>query len=80
MKRLLSILICAALCLSVLTSAFAADPNISTGGSGLGHASSSNIWYGDSGVRVTVVNAESRQPVTNSIDLIKPPEYCLAWN
>ncbi len=56
------------------------DPNIDTGGGGLGNGSEGNIWYGDSGVRVTVVDAENRTPVSASVDLIKPPEYVLAWN
>lgn len=78
MKRILTLLLCAAL---LTTSAFAAgDPNIDTGGGGLGSGSTGNIWYGDSGVRVTIADAESRMPVSDSIDLIRPPEYALAWN
>lgn len=67
--------------MSMTVPAFATgDPNIETGGGGLGDGSTGNIWYGDSGVRVTIVNAESRTPVSSSVDLIKPPEYVLAWN
>ena len=55
------------------------DPNIDTGGSGMGNGSKGNIWYGDSGVRVTIVHEESRTPAANSIDLIKPPKYALSW-
>lgn len=81
MKRILSLLLSAALCLSLCAAAHAAgDPNIDTGGGGLGNGSTGNIWYGDSGVRVTIVNAESHAAVSASIDLIKPPEYLLAWN
>lgn len=81
MKRILSLLLSAALCLGLCATAHAAgDPNIDTGGGGLGNGSAGNIWYGDSGVRVTIVNAESHAPVSASIDLIKPPEYVLAWN
>ena len=81
MKRILSLLLSAALCLGLCATAYAAgDPNIDTGGGGLGNGSTGNIWYGDSGVRVTIVNAESHAPVSASIDLIKPPEYVLAWN
>lgn len=81
MKRILSLLLSAALCLGLCVTAHAAgDPNIDTGGGGLGNGSAGNIWYGDSGVRVTIVNAESHAPVSTSIDLIKPPEYVLAWN
>lgn len=57
----------------------AGDPNIGTGGGGLGGASSTNIWYGDSGVRVTVVNADNAAAVTTPVDYIKPPEYALKW-
>ena len=81
MKRLLSILLCLALLFAVTIPAYATgDPNIDTGGGGLGNGSEGNIWYGDSGVRVTIVDAESRSPVSASVDLIKPPEYVLAWN
>lgn len=81
MKRILLLLLSAALCLGLCVTAHAAgDPNIDTGGGGLGNGSAGNIWYGDSGVRVTIVNAESHAPVSASIDLIKPPEYVLAWN
>ncbi len=81
MKRILSLLLSAALCLGLCATAHAAgDPNIDTGGGGLGGGSTGNIWYGDSGVRVTIVNAESHAAVSASIDLIKPPEYVLAWN
>jgi hypothetical protein len=67
--------------MSLTVPAFATgDPNIDTGGAGLGDGSEGNIWYGDSGVRVTIVDAESRSPVSASVDYIKPPEYVLAWN
>ncbi len=81
MKRLWPVVLCIALLLSISIPAFAAgDPNIDTGGGGLGNGSEGNIWYGDSGVRVTIVDAENRAPVSASVDLIKPPEYVLAWN
>ena len=81
MKKILSVIICLIILASTALPAFAAgDPNIDTGGSGLGNGSKGNIWYGDSGVRVTIVDAESRSPVSASVDLIKPPEYVLAWN
>ena len=73
--------LCLVVMLNLAVPALAAgDPNIDTGGGGLGNGSEGNIWYGDSGVRVTVVDAESRTPVSASVDLIKPPEYVLAWN
>jgi hypothetical protein len=81
LKRLLSVLLIIAVLLSLTVPAFATgDPNIDTGGGGLGNGSEGNIWYGDSGVRVTIVDAESRSPVSQSIDLIKPPVYAIAWN
>ena len=81
MNRLSSVVLCIALLLSISIPAFAAgDPNIDTGGGGLGNGSEGNIWYGDSGVRVTIVDADNRTPVSASVDLIKPPEYVLAWN
>ncbi len=81
MKRILTAVLCLTILLSLAVPALAAgDPNIDTGGGGLGNGSEGNIWYGDSGVRVTLVDAESRSPVSKSIDYIKPPEYVLAWN
>jgi hypothetical protein len=81
MKRIFSVLLSLVLLLSLTSNAFAAgDPNIDTGGGGLGNGSSGNIWYGDSGVRVTIVDAETRMPVSESIDLIKPPVYVISWN
>ena len=81
MKRILSLFLSAVLCLSLCATAYAAgDPNIDTGGGGLGNGSTGNIWYGDSGVRVTIINAESAVAVTSPVDYIKPPEYVLAWN
>lgn len=81
MKRLLTAMLCFVMLLGTAVPAFATgDPNIDTGGGGLGNGSEGNIWYGDSGVRVTIVNAESRSSVSSSVDYIKPPEYVLAWN
>ena len=81
MKRILTAVLCLTILLSLAVPAFAAgDPNIDTGGGGLGNGSEGNIWYGDSGVRVTIVDAERRSPASESIDYIKPPEYVLAWN
>ncbi len=81
MKRLLMMALCLVVMLNLAVPALATgDPNIDTGGGGLGNGSEGNIWYGDSGVRVTVVDAENRTPVSASVDLIKPPEYVLAWN
>lgn len=80
MKRflLLFLTLCLLFCSSMPAYADG-DPNIDTGGSGMGNGSKGNIWYGDSGVRVTIVHEESRTPAANSIDLIKPPKYALSW-
>jgi len=81
MKRASSLLIALMLCLSLCSPVYAAgDPNIDTGGGGLGDGSAGNIWYGDSGVRVTIVDAESRTPVSTSLDYIKPPLYVFSWH
>ena len=53
------------------TSAFATggDGNIDGGGGGMGQGTSTNSWSpGNDGVRVTVVNADTHQPVTRPID------------
>ena len=61
MKRILSLFLSAVLCLSLCATAYAAgDPNIDTGGGGLGNGSAGNIWYGDSGVRVTISSISVR--------------------
>ena len=67
MKRILTAVLCLTILLSLAVPAFAAgDPNIDTGGGGLGNGSEGNIWYGDSGVRVTIVDAERRSPTSGS--------------
>lgn len=77
MKRLLIMLLLAVL---LIQSAFAVgDPNIGIGGGGLGGGTSSSIWYGDEGVRITIVDAKIRQPVTTPIDLSSSPNYILSW-
>ena len=80
MKRILVLLLSLCILFCSASPAYATgDPNIDTGGGSLGSGSAGNIWYGDSGVRVTIVDAESRSPVTDSVDLVKPPEYVLSW-
>lgn len=81
MKQLLSFFLCVILTISSVIPAYATgDPNIDTGGGGLGGGSAGNIWYGDSGVRVTIVETNSRTPAAPSVDYIKPPVYVIAWN
>lgn len=80
MKRSLVLLLCLCILFCSASPAYATgNPNIDTGGGSLGSGSAGNIWYGDSGVRVTIVDAESRSPVTDSVDLVKLPEYVLSW-
>ena len=81
MKRVFSLLLSSALLLCLCVAAHAAgDPNINTGGGGLGSGSTGNVWYGDSGVRVTIIDAANATVVMPSVDYIKPPEYVLARN
>ena len=80
MKRFIAALLCVLLALSMSLSAFAAgDPNIDTGGGGLGNGSAGNVWYGDSGVRVSIVNADTKTVAATPVDYIKEPRYVLSW-
>ena len=46
------------------------DGNVDGGGGSMGQGSSHNVWSpGNDGVRVTVVRAEGREPVTRPVDL-----------
>lgn len=46
------------------------DGNVDGGGGSMGQGSSQNVWSpGNDGVRVTVVRAEGREPVTRPVDL-----------
>lgn len=44
------------------------DGNVDSGSGGMGNASNDNIWYGQEGVRVTVIDNEISQPVGTPID------------
>lgn len=56
--------------LSPVTTYAIGDGNIDNGGGSMGQGTSQNSWTpGMEGVRVTVVEAESRKPVTTPIDL-----------
>lgn len=73
MKKLLAALCCAAILFSLLpTSAFATEPgdgNIDGGGGGMGQGTSTNFWNpGNDGVRVTVVDAETGNAASASVD------------
>ncbi len=59
----------AAFCLQTTAFASSGDPNIDHGGSGLESGHAENFWHrGDDGVRVTVVDSESGEPCSASID------------
>ena len=46
------------------------DGNVDGGGEAWGRGSDQNVWSpGNDGVRVTVVRAEGREPVTRPVDL-----------
>lgn len=72
MKRHLSIFLVLVLLLSILlpVTAYAdGEGNIDNGGGGMGSGNNENYWNGgDEGVRITVVRASDRLPVTTPID------------
>jgi hypothetical protein len=72
MKRCLSIFLLLILLLSMLLSVTAyaeGEGNIDNGGGGMGSGTNENYWNGgDEGVRITVVRASDRIPVTAPID------------
>ncbi len=73
-KRILTLFLCAVLLVcSLPLTAFAdtgGDGNIDGGGGGMGDGTSQNYWNpGMDGVRVTVIKADTQQPVTTPIDL-----------
>lgn len=72
MKRFLSIFLMLVLLLSMLlpVTAYAdGEGNIDNGGGGMGSGTNENYWNGgDEGVRVTVVRASDRSPVTVPVD------------
>lgn len=78
MKRLFSMLLCAALLISCASiPAFAGDGegNIDNGGGDMGSGTAQNIWHtGQEGVRVTVVRASDNKPVSVPVDLTNKDE------
>lgn len=72
MKRCLSIFLLLILLLSMLlpVTAYAeGEGNIDNGGGGMGSGTNENYWNGgDEGVRITVVRASDRIPVTTPVD------------
>lgn len=69
--RIASVLLALFLCIMTPLAAYAeGDPNIDSGGGGMGSGTSQNYWNpGNDGVRVTVVRASGHAVVTTPIDL-----------
>ena len=57
------------------------EGNIDSGGGGMGQGSSENVWSpGNDGVRVTVIRASDRSPVTRPIDITnKQPDVVYSF-
>jgi hypothetical protein len=71
MKKIYSILLVLIILMSFISPlvVFAeGEGNIDHGGGGMGNSSKDNYWTGDDGVRVTVVRASDKKPVTIPID------------
>lgn len=71
MKRIISLILCAALLLSVpITVNADGDGNMDNGGGdGMGNGSDDSYWNDDDGVRVTVIRASDNKPVSVPFDL-----------
>lgn len=74
MKRIFVMLLTVVLLLGICPMSALADTggsgNVDGGGGGMGQGTSQNSWTpGMEGVRITVVDAESGQPVSSSFDL-----------
>jgi len=69
--RIAGVLLALFLCIMTPLAAYAeGDPNIDSGGGGMGSGTSQNYWNpGNDGVRVTVVRASDHAVVTTPIDL-----------
>lgn len=71
-KRITAVMLSAALSLSCFFTAYAestGDPNIDSGGGGMGSGTAANFWSpSDDGVRITIVDAETGEKVSRSID------------
>lgn len=73
MKRILKSIMALLMCFSLmipLTVHAEGNPNVDNGGGGWGNATDQNFWSkGDEGVRVTIVDAYTGEPVSLSVDL-----------
>lgn len=73
LKKMIAMFCCILLLCSIITgTVFASGPgdgNIDGGGGNMGSGTSSNKWTpGNDGVRITVVNAATRAPVSETVD------------
>ena len=69
MKKLICALLLLAMLFSLVVPAYAADPNIDSGGGGMGQGTGQNSWTpGRDGVRITVVRDSDNTPVSTPID------------
>ena len=71
-NRIISALLALLFCVMTPLAAYAevGDPNIDSGGGGMGSGTSTNYWNtGNEGVRVTVVRSSDHAVVTTPIDL-----------
>lgn len=66
-------------CFSVPTFAIG-DGNVDSGGGSMGSGTSTNVWSGDDGVRVTIVKADTHLPVTTPIDISNRPPKTSIYN
>lgn len=70
-KILIAIIIFSVICLNgfPVRADSVGDPNIDSGGGGMGSGTSQNFWSpSNDGVRITVVDSESGQPQAASVD------------
>ena len=83
MRRISTLLAAVFFCfLMFARSAYAVgEGNIDSGGGGMGQGSSGNVWSpGNDGVRVTVIRASDRSPVTRPVDITnKQPDVVYSF-
>jgi len=74
LKRVFSIFLCILFIITIAFPVYASgNANIESGGGGLGQGTSSNVWYGLDGVRVTIVRESDNQAVSVPVDFCNNP-------